>query len=195
MDDWAALRAGLELLHAPWRVRIVRGQPLPHGVVALLEVAAGEAAREAAAVKVLGRPHETVRHAAAFFIEQILLAPDADSYRVLGAGPAAPAGELRRNMALLMRWLHPDVACEGERSVFAARIAAAWNAVKTPERRTAYDTERRSVQASGSGRPEGASPGRPGSGRRSRRIKVRRRRPGGLPRILAYWLLGRPMHR
>ena len=45
-------------------------------------------------------------------------------------------------MALLMRWLHPDVAREGERSVFAARIAAAWNTLKTPERRAAYDRER-----------------------------------------------------
>jgi hypothetical protein len=32
------------------------------------------------------RSPETVQRAGAFFIEQILFAPDADSYRVLGAG-------------------------------------------------------------------------------------------------------------
>ena len=50
-----------------------------------------------------------VREASAFFIEQILLGPDADSYRVLGADRNAAAAELRRNMALLLRWLHPDM--------------------------------------------------------------------------------------
>ena len=50
-----------------------------------------------------------VRLAATFFIEQILFAPHADSYRVLGASPQASASELRRNVALLLRWLHPDL--------------------------------------------------------------------------------------
>ena len=80
-----------------------------------------------------------VREAAAFFIEQILLYPDADSYRVLGARPGATYGELRRNMALLLRWLHPDLDPHGERTVFAARVTRAWNDLKTEERRAAYD--------------------------------------------------------
>jgi hypothetical protein len=186
MDDWAALKLALELLYVPWRVRLVREQPLPEGVPLLLRVAAGDAAGEEAAVKAAGRPPEVVRQAAAFFIEQILLAPDADSYRVLGAGPAATNAELRTNMALLMRWLHPDAARQGERSVFAARIAAAWNDLKSPERRAAYDSERK--------------PPIPGSlhgGRRSRSARSRRHagleapRRSRLPRLLAFFLLGR----
>ena len=54
------------------------------------------------------RSEHSLREAAAFYIEQILLHPDADHYRVLGAQPDASTAELRRNMALLIRWLHPD---------------------------------------------------------------------------------------
>ena len=79
----------------------------------------------------MGRSRETVREAAAFFIEQILFYPDADSYRVLGARPEATNGELRRNMALLLRWLHPDHDGQGARSVFARRVTRAWNDLKT----------------------------------------------------------------
>src|SRR5262249_32076942 len=81
--------------------------------------------------------------AATFFIEQILFAPDADSYRVLGAEPQASPAELRRNLALLLRWLHPDLDPRGERSVFIGRVTAAWNNLKTPEKRAAYDELRR----------------------------------------------------
>ena len=80
-----------------------------------------------------------MRLAAAFFIEQILFAPDADSYRVLGANSQANAAELRRNVALLLKWLHPDVDQSGDRSVFVGRVTTAWNNIKTPERRAAYD--------------------------------------------------------
>lgn len=83
-----------------------------------------------------------MRRASAFFIEQILLSPDADSYRVLGADDTATAAELRHNMALLLRWLHPDVARLGVRSLFAGRITQAWESLKTPERRAAYDLGR-----------------------------------------------------
>ena len=82
-----------------------------------------------------------MRNAAAFFIEQILLAPGADSYRVLGGNAQASNSDLRRNMALLLRWLHPDMEHNGtgDRSVFAARITLAWEDLKTAERRAAYD--------------------------------------------------------
>jgi hypothetical protein len=184
MGDWTALKLALELLVVPWRVRLVREQPLPEGVPLLLRVAAGDADAEQAAAKTAGRPPEVVRQAATFFIEQILLAPGADSYRVLGAGPAAGSGELRTNMALLMKWLHPDAARDGEQAVYAQRLAAAWNDLKSPERRAAYDSARLP--------PPGL--GAPGRGARSGRS---RRHAGGaprrlrLPRLLAYFLLGR----
>jgi hypothetical protein len=203
MSDRAALKLALELLYVPWRIRLVREQPLPEGMDLLLRVAAGDPESETAAVEAAGRPPEVVRQAATFFIEQILLAPDA--YRVLGTGPAATTGELRQHMALLMRWLHPDVAREGEQAVFAARIATAWNNLKTPDRRTAYDNARQNAEILGNRHPEGGrssreargestrSPHRSRSGR-SRRVPASGEPgAGALPRVLAF-LFGRRRH-
>ena len=59
----------------------------------------------------------------------------------LGASPQTSAGELRQNMALLMRWLHPDKNPTDARAVFVSRINRAWDDLKTPERRQAYDRD------------------------------------------------------
>lgn len=173
MREDEAMRLALYLFHLPTAVRHAREQPLPAGVAGLLEVAAGVGdAAEAAALR-LERPVEVVRQAAAFFIEQILLAQDADAYRVLGGTRTCTDSELRRHMALLQRWAHPDVAGkggdgEGGRSAQAARITLAWDALKTPERRAAYDAAnrqaysargRRSSRRSRLHRARGSSPG------------------------------------
>ena len=42
-------------------------------------------------------------------------------------------------MTLLLQWLHPDLDHREARSVFAAKVTRAWNDLKTPERRAAYD--------------------------------------------------------
>ena len=114
-----------------------------------------------------------VRDAAGFFIEQVMLFPEADSYRVLGASPTAANFELRRNMALLLRWLHPDIDQKGERSIFAARVTKAWSDLKTPERRAAYDRQLLKSQADALQREK----------RRSRRSKGRRRYVSRPPRF------------
>jgi DnaJ domain len=133
----------IELLHIPSRVRIARTEPLPAGVELLLRIAAGEAEAERTAIASAGRPRDLIRHAAIFFIEQVLLCPNSDSYRVLGTDSQASSGELRRNMALLIKWLHPDQDPEGQRSMFASRVIRAWDDLKTPKRRASYDDARR----------------------------------------------------
>ena len=143
MDHVASLNMAIDLMRAPSQVRLVRSAPLPDGVLTLLRIAAGDEEATSQAIAATGRSRETVREAAAFFIEQILFCPEADSYRVLGARPEASKSELRRNMALLLRWLHPDHDPQGERSVFAGRVTRAWNDLKTQERRAAYDRSRR----------------------------------------------------
>jgi DnaJ domain len=145
MRDATALRFAIDLIHIPSRVRTARSEPLPAGVHMLLCIATGEEAAVCAAVASTGRSRELIQRAAVFFIEQVLLCPNADSYRVLGATSDATNSELRRNMALLMRWLHPDMDPEGRRSVFASRVTLAWNDLKTAERRAAYDREKRSI--------------------------------------------------
>ena len=145
--DADALRAAIELLHLPSRVRSLRSAPLPRGVPLLLGIVAGDRDAERDAARMVDRSQDVVRRAATFFVEQILLSPDADSYRVLGAGPQATSEELRRNMALLMRWLHPDMDRRDELSVFVSRVTLAWEDVKTPQRRAAYDSKQRSLPA------------------------------------------------
>jgi DnaJ-class molecular chaperone len=116
----------------------------------LLRLAGGDAEAEHVAERVVGRSGHVLRDAAGFFIEQILLHPEAGSYRVLGTTPDATAAELRRNMAWLMAWLHPDRAPKTERTVLVSRITRAWNDLKTPDRRAAYDESlRRSVTRAG----------------------------------------------
>lgn len=138
----AAIKLAIELLHMPSRVRFARGQPLPTGVLQLLQIAAGDERMVELVVRVLERPRQIVVNASAFFVEQILLDPESSHYRVLGAEHTATTAELRRNMALLLRGLHPDVEHAG-RSVFAQRVTAAWDQLKTPERRAAYDRQLR----------------------------------------------------
>jgi hypothetical protein len=138
MRDAMAVRTAIDLMHVPSRVRIARSEALPSGVHTLLSIAAGEQTEISAAMASTGRSCDVVQDAAAFFIEQILLHPKADSYRVLGASSEATTAELRRNMALLMRWLHPDLDPQGRRSMFASRVSLAWNDL---ERRAAYDRQ------------------------------------------------------
>jgi hypothetical protein len=139
MSAYEAVKVTIDLVHVPSRVRHQRSLPLPAGVPIVLGIAAGDEGALSEASTAIDRPRELIRKAAAFFIEQILLSPDADSYRVLGANRTATAAELRHNMALLIRFVHPDASQQDLRSIFAGRVTQAWEDLKTPERRAAYD--------------------------------------------------------
>lgn len=139
MSRDAALRSAISLVSVPSQVRSARHAPLPDGTTLLLGVAAGDADAMAEAVTLTGRTQEVLSEAAAFFIEQIMLVPGADSYRVLGTVPEASPAELRTNMALLMRWLHPDVTAAAQKQLYVSLVTRAWEDVKTPDRRQAYD--------------------------------------------------------
>jgi hypothetical protein len=140
-----AFAAALALRENPRLVRAARACPLPKGVTLLLEAAAGDKSALAAGAAKTGRSETSLSKAAGFFIEQILLSPDADSYRILGASAADTEEVLRRHMALMMRWLHPDAVANGgpveplNRSIYATRVVEAWANLKTPERRASYD--------------------------------------------------------
>jgi hypothetical protein len=149
MTERTALKMALSVLHLPASVRRVRSEPLPPGIEAVLKIAAGDKEAEAEAARLTERPRAVVREAAIFYIEQVLLCPGADSYRVLGTTPSASAQDLRRHMALLMSWLHPDKTPSGARAVFAARVTGAWNDLRSPDRRAAYDAARNISQANG----------------------------------------------
>ncbi len=116
MKAQAALRVALDLLHLPTQIRHAREAPLPDGITELLRIATGDRQAIRNAAQATKRPQEDITQAAAFFIEQILLAHDADSYRTLGVNPDADSSELRRNMTLIMKYLHPDLDKNAERA-------------------------------------------------------------------------------
>lgn len=164
MREPAALQAALALAKRPAQVRRARRQHLPPGITFLLEVAAGDDDAVATACRMTGRADEVLRQAAGFYIEQALLSHGADSYRVLGSCSDDPRETLRRHMVLLMKWLHPDVAArhrakaDVDRSVFANRIAEAWDNLKTADRRAAYDVSIRRECSNSDRSPEVACP-------------------------------------
>lgn len=186
-----ALRIALDLRNVPSLVRHIRTEPLPEGLLLLLQIAAGDPEAEQKALAMVDRSLVEIREASRFFIEQILFAPQSDSYRVLGAAPDAPATDLRRNMVLLLRWLHPDVDENGERHVFAGRVTCAWEDLKTSERRAAYDSRimAEATELSGSskvrsrkrlrGKPRMGIPELAASDAVRRRMRLRRRKPAG----------------
>jgi hypothetical protein len=147
MTNNSTIWLALDLLQSPSSVKLLRAAPLPADVSTLLRIAAGDEEASRKAIEATQRSPKSVREAAAFYIEQILLHPDADYYRVLGAHPDASAAELRRNMAFLIRWLHPDQQNVAQRSIFAARVTRAWSELKTEERRVAYNLSRRRASA------------------------------------------------
>jgi hypothetical protein len=142
MREATALEVAVGLLHLPSRVRTLRAGDLPSDLEILLRIVAGDERAIADALKSAGVPEQTVVAAASFYIEQVMLHPDADSYRALGVNPDASTDQLRRHMALLLRWLHPDREASGTRAAFVGRVTEAWNNVKTAERRADYDAAR-----------------------------------------------------
>lgn len=136
-----ALRAALSLLSAPAQVRAFRKLPLPEDTKLILLIASGDADACRDAAQMTRRSPDHLMSAASFFIEQILLCPESDSYRVLGLDQSASTNDLRANMAMLMRWAHPDVDRTGKRASLTHRVLQAWEDVKTPERRARYDAE------------------------------------------------------
>jgi hypothetical protein len=152
-----ALRVALDLARTPVLSRLAAGQSLPPGMIVLLRIAGDDAATIDEAAATTGEPPETIRHAVTQFLETVLFTPAADSYRLLGAERSATQAELRDHMRWLMKWLHPDRERSEWQSTLAMKISAAWDDLKSPERRRAYDE---------------AHPVAPGPGRHSRRARI-----------------------
>lgn len=114
--------------------------PLPAGMGVLLRLAGGALPQ----AEGIGQPFvaaDELQAAAKFFIEQVLLAHDADYYRTLGVGEAATLDEIKEHHRLLMWLYHPDRGNNTDewRDIFATRINLAYTTLRHPESRLAYD--------------------------------------------------------
>lgn len=136
-----AIRVALDLFRVPARAAVLRGQLLPQGISELLSIASGDQSAAAEAAKNAGSRPEEIIDAAKFYCQQILWHPTADPFRVLGTNPDASRAEIKRNMSLMMAWLHPDADRNDMHAVYTTRVVGAWNQVKTNERLDQYLTK------------------------------------------------------
>jgi hypothetical protein len=139
MTTVKAIYHALDLFDRPILAGLMQKQPLPPETLVLLKIVAGDEEALARAVRATGQPPQQIRQASVLYVQRILFAPDASCYRVLGAKRDAPQAELRERLAWLMRWLHPDRTGNDWESAFVQRVLAAWDALKTAERRHQYD--------------------------------------------------------
>ena len=117
----------------------LRHQALPADVEELLLAAGGSPVRLAGLAETFALPASEVLQAARFFVQELLLHADADAYRVLGVAADADDATIKRHFRALQQWLHPDRLANSPESVYSARVNHAWDLLRTPQRRTAFD--------------------------------------------------------
>ena len=102
--------------------------PLPHDVLDVIRIAAESPEACHAAALASGQPERALIEAARFYVQQILLRPEADCYRILGLRPGDSREKARAHMRWLLEWLHPD-RNHGWDAIYAKRIVKAWREV------------------------------------------------------------------
>ena len=137
----AALEQAITFLSRADLIASARQQVLPAGVTEILKISSGDESELLLAQESSRYSRVDVLHAAQFYVQQILFAPDSDHYRVLGVDPDDPEAKIKLHYRLLVRWLHPDKNSGDWEVVFSDRVNRAWHALRTPERRREYDAE------------------------------------------------------
>ena len=182
----------LALHRAPTLGARLRARALQAWVLDVIRIAADDERMIDDAQAATGLSAAQLRDAATLSLTQALFCDGADSYRTLGVSADADARRIKEHHRWLMHWLHPDRQRGGEWSVFADSVNRAWNDLRTPARRAAYDARRasemptcavampdvvpRGAAAAPPGAPAGGGGGPPpGSGRRPRQSPPARR--------------------
>jgi hypothetical protein len=128
MSAFRGIALALDLARMPALAHSVEKLPPPTDILEIIQIAAGSPQLCEAASLVTRQPAAALVEAARFYLQQVLLRPDADSYRVLGLTPGASREVARQHMRLLLQWLHPDVNKQWD-SVYAERVLKAWREV------------------------------------------------------------------
>ena len=143
----AALEQAITFLSRADLIASARQQSLPAGVTEILKISSGDEAELLSAQESSRFSRVDVKHAAQFYVQQILFAPGSDHYRVLGVDPDDAEAKIKLHYRLLVRWLHPDKNSSDWEDVFSDRVNRAWHALRTPERRREYDAQMEALSA------------------------------------------------
>jgi hypothetical protein len=130
MSGARGIALALDLARMPALAQSIEKPPLPTDIFEVMRIATGSPEICQSASQVTGQPPAVLIEAARFYLQQMLLRPDADSYRVLGLPPGASRELARHHMQCLLQWLHPDVNRDWD-SVYAKRVLKAWREVST----------------------------------------------------------------
>src|SRR5262249_41165997 len=128
MSGPRAIVLALDLARMPALAQSIENPPLPSDVLEIIRIAAGSPEICQSASEGTGHPPAVLIEAARFYLQQMLLRPDADPYRVLGLPPHASRELARCHMRYLLQWLHPDVNRHWD-SVYAERVLKAWRGI------------------------------------------------------------------
>lgn len=123
----------LDLARMPALARMSVPPAIPVDVVELLRIAAAHPQSCQAACAKTGESKQALIEAARFYIQQVLLRPEADSFRILGIDPTTSRATARLHMRLLLQWLHPDHNGSWD-TVYAERVLKAWREVSGVDR-------------------------------------------------------------
>ncbi len=137
----AAFEQAITFLSRTDLIQTARLQDLPEGVTELLRICSGDQETLLQQKEHSELAEEEIRHAAEFYVQQILFAPDSNHYRILGVAQDDPEAKIKLHYRLLVRWLHPDKNAGNWEVVFSDRVNRAWHSVRTPERRYQYDQQ------------------------------------------------------
>ena len=128
MSGVRGINLALDLARMPALAHAIEKFALPTDIFEVMRIAAGAPEVCQLASQATGRPPAVLIEAARFYLQQVLLRPDADAYRVLGLPPGASRELARRHMRCLLQWLHPDVNRDWD-SAYAERVLNAWREV------------------------------------------------------------------
>ena len=127
-----------------YRAWVDPAHPLPEGVEMLLDLAVARSDAESFRQQAewLQVAPEELRTAVLFFIRQVLLVQRVDPYRTLGLTHAARPDQIRGHYRKLIRLFHPDreANCGEYHAAYAARINQAYDVLRDPDKRRAYDS-------------------------------------------------------
>ena len=128
MSGPRGIALALDLARMPALAQSIEKPPLPTDILEIMRIAAGSPEICQSASQVTGQPPAVLIEAARFYLQQMVLRPGADSYRVLGLPPGASRELAQRHMRCLLQWLHPDVNRDWD-SAYAERVLSAWREV------------------------------------------------------------------